>query len=286
MCRQAAGPSTELQSSSDHCRHLPRARVGYRGLVLRQVGKKVRNNQHKWKPRAVTGYFLFCLVSCTRPMSTLAGPTRTLRLPITWYLREVEKTWRAHQAPLHLSKLSPLWGQPAHCGEGVSRVRNRKTEVKISSGQRRASGWPAEGQMGGEKVDDVPGKLILFIPILGILPQPCSNVLLPAAGALGKLLQLETATTKMFPPGHPNHTTVVLLLTPWVKERLLSCCSGLTDPQGQQKATSLLDNPMSISSWLHDILLWTELIFLHSLFVTLYQQLPSLQWLIPSLLEK
>lgn len=133
-------------------------------------------------------------------MSILAGPARTLHLPVTWYLREVEKTWRAHQALLHPSKLSPLWGQPAHCGEGVSRVRNKKTEVKISSGQRRAPGWPAEWQMGGEKVDDVPGKLTLFVPILGILPQPRSNVLLPAAGALGKILQLETATTKMFPP--------------------------------------------------------------------------------------
>lgn len=178
-------------------------------------------------------FFFFSLINCTRPTYVLAGPARTLHLPITWYPREVEKTWTACQALLQPSKLSPLWDQPAQC-EGVSRVRNRRTEANISSGQSRAPVWPAEGQMRGEAAEGAPGKLALFIPILGILPQPCLNALLPVSGALGKLLWLGAATTKTFPrpPGHPNHTSVVPLPTPWAKERSLSCCSGLTDPQG------------------------------------------------------
>lgn len=77
----------------------------------------------------------------------------------------------------------------------------------------------------------------------------------------------------VLPSGHPNYMSVVLLLTSWIKERCLSCCSSLTDPQGQPKSTSWLAGPTSISSWLHDFLLQTEMVFLHSFFLTFYQQL-------------
>lgn len=39
-CRKVAGPSTELQPPSNHCRHLPGARRAFCGLVPRHVSKK------------------------------------------------------------------------------------------------------------------------------------------------------------------------------------------------------------------------------------------------------
>ena len=128
--------------------------------------------------------------------------------------------------------------------------------------------------MVGEAADDAPGKLTLFIlRHFASATLKCSSA---SGRGFGEAPPTGNSHSKNVPlTGHPNHTSVVLLLTSWVKERFLSCCSGLTGPQGQPKATSWMDDPMSISSWLRDILLQTELVFLRSLFVTFYQQLPQ-----------
>lgn len=148
---------------------------------------------------------------------------------MTRYLREVEKTWRAHQTLLQPSKLSPFW-------------------------KRRSSwcSWQAQS----------------FHAHLG----HCASATLKNSSTSGRSFG-EAPNKIVFPPGHPNYTSVVLLLTSWIKERCLSCCSSLTDPQGQPKSTSWLAGPTSISSWLHDFLLQTEMVFLHSFFLTFYQQL-------------
>lgn len=191
--------------------------------------EKVKSDQHKCYLRAVAGFGLVLfLINCTTPMSALTGSSRKHNLPVTWYLREVEKTWRAHQTLLQPSCL-------------ISRR---------------------------EGADDSPGMLSLFMPILGILPQPWSKSLLPVPvefwGSPKKII---------FTSGHPNYTSAVLLLTSWIKERLLSCWSNLTDTQGQPRSTSWLGDLTSISSWLPDFLLQTERVFLHSFFLTFYQQL-------------
>lgn len=207
--------------------------------------------------------FFFSLINCTGSTSALAEPARTLHLPITSYLGEVEEPAKPSCSP---PSYLPC-GTSQFSAEGVFKVRNRRSEAKIGSNQSWASASPTEEQMGGEAADDATGKLPLFISIMDILVQPCLNVLLLVAGALGKLLQL-------FPP--QDIQTTPLLSFFWThepsKERLLPCCSGLTDPQGHPKAMSWLDNPKSISSWLRDILLQTQLIFLRFF----YQQLPQL----------
>lgn len=146
-------------------------------------------------------------------MSALTGSSRKHHLPMTWYLREVEKTWRAHQTLLQPSKLSPFW-------------------------KRRSSwcSWQAQS----------------FHAHLG----HCASATLKNTSLSGRSFG-EAPNKIVFPPGDPNYTSVVLL-TSWIKERCLSCCSSLTDPQGQPKSTSWLDGPTSISSWLHDFLLQTD----------------------------
>lgn len=90
--------------------------------------KKLKPNQHKWKLRALT--FWFSLThQLHKTMSAMAGTARTIQLPITWYLRAVEK---AHQALLQPSKMSPLWDQPAQCVDSVSRVRNKGLRQKLA----------------------------------------------------------------------------------------------------------------------------------------------------------
>lgn len=153
---------------------------------------------------AVGFYFGFFLINCTRPMSALTGSSRKHHLPMTLCLREVKKTWRIHQTLLHHYKLSHFWEEGA---------------------------------------GDSPGKLNNFMPVLGILPQPCSKTVLPVAGVLGKLNKI------FFTPRPPNYTSVVLV-TSWIKERLLPCWSSPADTQGQPNSPFCLEHLTSVSPWL------------------------------------
>lgn len=88
--------------------------------------------------------FFFSLINCTGSTSALAEPARTLHLPITWYLGEVEEPAKPSCSP---PSYLPC-GMNQFSTEGVFKVRNRRSEAKIGSNQSWASASPTEGQMG------------------------------------------------------------------------------------------------------------------------------------------